>query len=293
MVLATFEGATFLPQLLASLERQQTPPHELIVSDDASSDDTLAIVERFAANAGFPVTINRHADRAGHAKNFLRGLASATGEFVAWCDQDDVWSPAKLRRCQLALEWGKGMLVVHGARRIDAEGRALGSLRGMRSPLQRRMRAERFAVPHGFRQVFRRSLFDGLAAGDRPVSIPGHQLALHDEWTFLLANAAGSVLWLPMALADYRVHGDNVSAAGVEPTVWAQSVASRSGDPNRLRARSAGERADHLTAVAAKRTGSERATALASAAAYRKLAQRYLDRTAIYDQPARGRASVH
>jgi hypothetical protein len=287
VVLATFEGERFLPELLGSLERQRTPPYEVIVSDDASTDATLDIVDAFASRAPFPVTVLRHTERVGHAPNFLRGLEAGTGRFAAWCDQDDIWAPTKLERCQRALEWSKATLVVHSARRVDAAGQPLGALRGMRTPIQRRMRAERFAVPHGFRQVFRRELFAGLTAGDRPVSIPGHELALHDEWTFLLANAAGSVLWLPMALVDYRVHGDNFTPAGVEPTVWAQSVASRTGDPNRLRARAAGERAEHLAAVASRRTGEARATALASAAAYERLATRYLERTAIYDDARR------
>jgi glycosyltransferase involved in cell wall biosynthesis len=285
--LATFNGERFLAPLLASIERQRVRPLELIVTDDGSTDATLTLVDEFAARAPFPLTVLRDQERLGHTENFLRGLAVATGKYAAWCDQDDVWAPEKLQRCQRALEWSGAVMVIHGARRIDAAGRRLGALRGMRTPWQRRMRGERFSVPHGFRQVFRRDLFAGLTAADRPLSIPGHEPALHDEWTFMLANAAGSVLWLPMTLADYRVHDDNLTTAGIEPTLWSQSVGARAGDPNRLRGRAAVDRAEHLEAIASKRTGDERATALASAAAYRRLAQCYMDRTALYDTAGR------
>jgi hypothetical protein len=130
--------------------------------------------------------------------------------------------------------------------------------------------------------VFRRSLFEGLTAADRPTSIPGDEQALHDEWSFLLANAAGTVVWLPVTLADYRIHGANLSEADVEPSIWERTISRRRGDPNELRGRSAGERADHLDDVAARRTGAEQDTARRSAAAYRRAGTVYRDRTALY-----------
>lgn len=287
VVLATCEGSEFLEPLLASLAGQRVPPAELVVSDDASTDATLRIVDAFAAGAPFPVVVLRHEDRVGHAENFLRGLAAARGEFVGWCDQDDVWLPNKLAWCQAALRATRATLVIHGARRVDREGRPLGSLRGVRAPVQRRLRGERFAVPHGFRQVFRRCLFDGITAEHRPRSVPGDELALHDEWSYLLAHAAGTVLWLPLTLVDYRSHGGNLSEAGVEPTIWQRTITGRRGDPNALRARSAGERAEHLEQVASRRAGAERDVALRSAAAYRRAAATYEARRGLYEQPRR------
>jgi glycosyltransferase involved in cell wall biosynthesis len=289
VILATFDGERHLAPLLESLRRQELPPYEVIVSDDGSTDRTLDIVRAFAASAPFPVVVTETRGSVGHAGNFLGALELATGRYAAWCDQDDIWSPRKLRWCQDLLDRLPLTMVVHGARRIDASGGSLGSLGGMRAPVQRRMEGNRFAVPHGFRQVFRRDLFAGLSPDDRPMSTPGHERALHDEWAFMLANAAGSILWLPARLVEYRVHGLNHTPAAREPSIWARSVGDRSADdPNRQRARAASERARHLQGLAEHRDGRDQERASRSAEAYRRAAGRYLDRAAVYDARSRG-----
>ena len=71
-------------------------PAELIVSDDGSDDGTPDVVARFARDAPFPVVVRRNDRPRGYGENFLGALELATGEFVAFCDQDDVWHPTKL-----------------------------------------------------------------------------------------------------------------------------------------------------------------------------------------------------
>ncbi len=51
VALCTYEGATWLPELLASLVAQDLPPDELVVQDDASTDDTVAVLQAFGETA--------------------------------------------------------------------------------------------------------------------------------------------------------------------------------------------------------------------------------------------------
>src|SRR5690349_6672659 len=69
IAMATYNGARYIGEQLDDLARQTQPPAELVVSDDSSSDGTLAIVERFASKAPFPVRIHSNPRRLGYREN--------------------------------------------------------------------------------------------------------------------------------------------------------------------------------------------------------------------------------
>src|SRR6478609_12105203 len=103
VAMATYNGAKFLQAQLDSLAAQTQLPDELVVGDDGSSDDTLAILEAFAASAPFPVRVDRNETRPDYGDNFMRTALRCTGDYIAFCDQDDVWLPEKIERCAAAM----------------------------------------------------------------------------------------------------------------------------------------------------------------------------------------------
>ena len=98
VAMCTFNGGRYLEQQLESIAEQTQQPCELVVCDDGSTDDTIAILKRFKANAPFPVTVVENAVRMGSTSNFDQAIGMARGEFIALCDQDDRWLPHKLER---------------------------------------------------------------------------------------------------------------------------------------------------------------------------------------------------
>ena len=94
VVVPTRNRAATLPRLLRSVLGQDARDLELVVVDDGSTDDTTAVL---AACKDPRLRVVRHETARGvaHARN--AGTAAATGRWVAWCDDDDVWSPSKLR----------------------------------------------------------------------------------------------------------------------------------------------------------------------------------------------------
>src|SRR5206468_1809416 len=96
VAMATFNGAAYIEEQLADLSRQSILPFELVVCDDGSSDDTLMILERFAARAPFPVRIHRNSERLGYRANFLKCAGLCRADLIAFCDQDDRWASSKL-----------------------------------------------------------------------------------------------------------------------------------------------------------------------------------------------------
>lgn len=92
VVIPAYNYADFLPETLQSIIGQTYAPIETIVVDDGSTDDTRAVVESFANH---PITYLSQPN-AGQAAARNYGIRTARGEFVAFCDADDVWLPHKL-----------------------------------------------------------------------------------------------------------------------------------------------------------------------------------------------------
>ena len=89
IALATFNGEKHLANYLDSIARQQSLPDELVASDDASTDDTQAILTNFSATAPFPVHVLCNKRRLGVTQNFAKAIAACSYEHIALADQDD------------------------------------------------------------------------------------------------------------------------------------------------------------------------------------------------------------
>ena len=97
IILPTYNGATFIREQIDSLLAQTYPLKEIIIQDDGSTDDTVSICEDYAQRC--PIvrfSVNEH--NLGYNQNFKSMAMKATGDFVAFCDQDDVWFPEKIER---------------------------------------------------------------------------------------------------------------------------------------------------------------------------------------------------
>jgi len=103
IALCTYNGGRFLAEQLASIGAQTRPPDELVVCDDASADDTVAIARAFAARAPFRVRVEVNPTNLRSTANFARAIGLCTGDVIALSDQDDVWLPHKLDTLARAL----------------------------------------------------------------------------------------------------------------------------------------------------------------------------------------------
>jgi glycosyltransferase involved in cell wall biosynthesis len=94
--IVTYNQREYIEQCLLSALTQQTSfPFEVIVGDDASTDDTPKIIERLAAE--YPnLRVIRHPQNVGAVANYLEVHKAARGDYVAHLDGDDYWLPGKL-----------------------------------------------------------------------------------------------------------------------------------------------------------------------------------------------------
>jgi len=85
----TFEGVMFLEETLQSIQSQTYQNIELIVSDDASSDNTLKMIEAYKEQSHFPVHIFHHTPN-GIGANWNNCLKHTKGKYIKFLFQDDV-----------------------------------------------------------------------------------------------------------------------------------------------------------------------------------------------------------
>ena len=96
-LIAAYNAESYIAEAVDSVLSQSHAPDEVIVVDDGSTDRTRAVLEGFGERVVFLSQRNR-----GQAAALNGALAIATGDFLSFCDADDLWTPRKLE-LQLAL----------------------------------------------------------------------------------------------------------------------------------------------------------------------------------------------
>jgi glycosyltransferase involved in cell wall biosynthesis len=210
VAMATCNGAKHLREQLRSIAGQTHPPDELVVSDDASEDQTLAVVREFAGSVPFPVVVIENAKRLGVTGNFTHAIKRCTGEWIAPADQDDVWLPEKLASLLVACDDPGVGLVFSDVALCDRSGGLTGATQwgslGFGRDARKRSRRDpfdallRFNVVTGMSMMMRTSL--------RELVLPIPDGWVHDEWVALLASAVGDVRFIDRPLVHYRQHTD-------------------------------------------------------------------------------------
>ena len=211
ILLATYNGARFLPDQLDSLVAQ-TVPWRLYWRDDGSTDGTVPLMTAFLAGpaVGRAEHVPGSPGRIGPTRTFMTLLRAAapTGATVAFADQDDVWLPEKLARGLAGLAPHAGpALYCSRQYLVDAELRPLA----VSAPLR---------TAPDFPAALAQNIATGCTVMLNPAAaqlIAGSQpptATLHDWWSYLLVSAAGGALVVDATpTVKYRQHGSNVVGA--------------------------------------------------------------------------------
>ncbi len=291
VAMATFNGARFVRQQLDSIVDQSHAPTEIVVSDDGSTDDTVAVVEEFAKTSPVPIRIFTNSAQLGYRANFMQAAALCGSDLIAFCDQDDVWDRDKLRRCVGAFDQAEVLLCYHNAVVTDESGNAIGDLGDYKSAkdifLVRRAQDFWFNA-HGLAQVFRADLlrFSDLRFCSLDHRSEASEPLAHDQWIFALALALGKVRYMPDVLVRYRQHGGNV-VGFPGATDWRSYLtrASHMGAAQYLRIEGDAEaRALIFRAIARRTEGAERQRAIDASEEYSRLADLYRERARIFSE---------
>jgi glycosyltransferase involved in cell wall biosynthesis len=223
--MATYEPpAGLLERQLDSLRDQTHTDWVCVISDDASSEEAFARIERLTAGDR-RFTVSRAAERAGAYANFARALAMVPPEtaYVALCDQDDRWYAEKLDALLAGL--GDARLVFSDMRLTDPAGAVVAPTYWTR----RRPNHDNFGSlllgnsVTGAASLFPRELLD------EALPLPPRAGNLyHDHWLALVAAAGGRIAYVDRPLYDYVQHSSAaIGHAGANRGVVGGGVVQR------------------------------------------------------------------
>ncbi len=213
ILLATYNGEQFIKEQLDSIARQTHSAWTLAVSDDGSTDGTLAIIKQFANQVSQPVTLLNGPQR-GSTHNFFHLIQHVQTDnpqdLYAFCDQDDVWLDEKLAR---AVSWHNSQpdqavrLYCGRTQFVNEQLKPIGLSPGIRRP-----------------PSFGNALVQNIASGNTMVmshavlmaqkQVHTEHSVWHDWTTYLVTAALGGLVWFdnePCLL--YRQHTGNVVGA--------------------------------------------------------------------------------
>lgn len=217
ILLATFNGARFLGEQLESIAEQTHRHWSLVISDDGSVDETLSIAEDFASRHPGRVRILQSAPTQSASGNFFRLLREAPiADYVALCDQDDVWIPTKLERLVEALSdlnsdgmESEALVAYSDLAVVDSR------LETIAVSFMGQMRTDPFKVTFfstlvensvpGCSMLLSRHTIDLFRSFEGSLK----QAIMHDWWLLLIAQGFGRAVFVPEPLVLYRQHESN------------------------------------------------------------------------------------
>lgn len=117
VVMTSYNGAQFISEQISSILPQLGKDDELIVSDDCSTDNTIALIRSFNDPR---IRLFQNSINMGLRRNVAQSMNKANGELVFLCDQDDIWKPDKVDICASALV--SHDLVIHNGVFVNKTG---------------------------------------------------------------------------------------------------------------------------------------------------------------------------
>lgn len=213
ILMSTYNGEKYLSEQLQSVESQTHQNWRVIISDDGSSDNTLAIAQQFQKKWGSERLEIRQGPKQGFCQNFLSMACDAgiIADLYAFSDQDDVWMIDKLERAvNYFLDSNESQLPrAYGSRTqiVDEKLNPLGL-----SP--------EFSLPRSFRNALVQSIAGGNTqvfnqAAKTLLEQAGRQKVVsHDWWLYQIVKGAGGIFYYdPKPSLLYRQHSNAVIGA--------------------------------------------------------------------------------
>ncbi|MBQ1392038.1 MAG: glycosyltransferase family 2 protein [Lachnospiraceae bacterium] len=225
IVLATYNGAAYLEEQLDSILKNTYKDWTVEICDDGSTDGTLEIVASYQKQYPGKFQLYKNEVNRGVTVNFLEGAKRAKGEYIMFCDQDDVWMENKIETTLAGMqakekEFGKDtpIVVFTDAQLVDATLQSMDAtffsyngLHTQKTDLAHLLMENKVI---GCTTMFNRALQQKL------VCFPLHA-RYHDWWIALIGAAFGKVCYLDEITILYRQHGNNVEGAkGFWEYVW-------------------------------------------------------------------------
>ena len=218
VVIPTCNRPDYLREAIASALRQTYQNMEILVRDNASTDETRKAVQSFADRR---LRYHRHPENIGPTRNVIDGCREAHGEYVAHLHDDDIWEPDFLEKLVPPLRENSAAAIsfcdhyiIDASGRIDPARTHQNTHRwkrdllkpGLHCPLHQIALLDK-SIPLSMAAVMRRSAIDWSDIPDLP--------SCYDFWLmYLICREEHAGFYVPERLTRYRVHANSETALG-------------------------------------------------------------------------------
>lgn len=213
ILLATYNGEHYLPELLDSLIKQTYSNFRILIRDDGSSDGTLEIIKNYSELDKRIEIINDNMGKAGGAaRNFSFLLTHSTAQYIMFCDQDDIWLDNKVEKTLKAMivaekKYPRTPILVHSDLVVVDDNKRIicESFFKNESINPKRKKLCNFFVLNtitGCTVMINRLLREKINGIEYAVT-------MHDNWMAMCAASFGKIITINKPLIYYRQHQDN------------------------------------------------------------------------------------
>ncbi len=230
IIVPVYNNALQLPALLDALLGQTRKPWQILCSDDGSTDASLKILQEYAKEDDCIQVITGENKGVSTARN--RALLLAEGDYIGFCDADDVPEPDYLQRLSDALiETGTDMACCGFTRIYTATGvqEKLPTGSWQQALTDRDEMARRLLRPDGYTTVLWNKLFrrEALTGTNGQLLHFDAELHIVEDGEYLFRSNVRSAVFLKEALYRYMVRTDGAMYGAVTPRKLTEPVARK------------------------------------------------------------------
>lgn len=206
IALCTYNGEKYLRQQLESLDNQTLKADEVVVCDDNSSDNTIAILNEYKDKLNIKLTVNK--TNLGVTKNFEQAISLCSGDIIFLCDQDDVWDKNKIKIMAEKMQDEKIGLCYCNGKVADENLKQIGSHTLWSTSELVKVDLNKFSVYNLINYCY----FTGMAlcfrASLKKYFMPLSKNAVHDEWIAFIISFVSKIAFVKEELVIYRQHSN-------------------------------------------------------------------------------------
>lgn len=211
ILLSTYNGGLYLKEQIESILAQSYKHWELLIRDDASTDNTKELIDAYVQQYPDQIRIITGGKGGDSSNSFMSMLAYSSADYLMFCDQDDSWMPTKIEESLTLVQQlefsGKAALVYTDMQVVNEDLKELYPSFIKHQKLNPQWVSNKYNVfaqsmAAGCTMLFNRRLLQYL----HPIKAPLFQ---HDHWLLMHAACYGKLGFINTPLVKYRQHEEN------------------------------------------------------------------------------------
>jgi glycosyltransferase involved in cell wall biosynthesis len=206
VAMATYNGEKYISAQLESIINQTYSSLEIIITDDASSDNTIKIIKDFQKEYAF-IQLFINDNNSGVTKTFEHSFKNCSGDFIAISDQDDIWESNKIE--VLLNQINNEDAIYSNSLLVDKNGVSLNKEFKSLMNLQSYYDGAPFLMGNC---VPGHTILMRTAFVKKILPLPGEMM--FDRWISFCAAANNGIKYVDIALVKYRQHDSNTIGVG-------------------------------------------------------------------------------